>query len=201
VIAWIVWQYLHDTLQAMTGLHWTSPAGLLSGIGTLALGVAGRIAVGLAVIAGADLIWQRWNYKRQLRMTRQEVKEERRQYETPPEVRSRQRARQIVMARRRALKAVPTADVVIANPAHVAVALKYDQRSMDAPVVVAKGADFLCQTIKDIAARHGIPIVERPELARALYATVREGQAVGEALYVAVAEVLAMIYRLRKARK
>jgi flagellar biosynthesis protein FlhB len=197
----IVWNYLQDKLPAMMNLHWTSPEGVIAAIGQLSLGAMGRVVVALIVIAGADLLYQRWNHKHQLMMTRQEVKDERKQYELPGEVKGKIRSLQTALARKRIARAVPTADVVIVNPTHVAVALKYDMRLMEAPVVVAKGADFMCQTIKDIAAKHGVPIVERPELARALYASVKEGQNVPESLFVAVAEVLAMIYRLGRKRQ
>jgi len=105
---------------------------------------------------------------------------------------------QIEMARKRMLQEVPNADVVIANPTHVAVALKYDQDTMDAPRVVAKGPDILAQQIKELAREHYIPIVHRPELARALFASTEPGDVIPDALFVAVAEVLAMIYRMRK---
>ena len=200
VIGWIVWSYLCDKLASLPALHWCSPEGLLVAIGQLSMGAAGRVAVAMVAIAAADLIYQRWSFKRKMRMTRQEVKEERKQYELPVEVKVRMRAMQIAAVRKRMLRSVPTADVVIANPTHYAVALKYDPARMDAPIVVAKGADFLCQTIKDIAAKHGVPIVERPELARALYSAADEGESVPETLFVAVAEVLAMIYRVRKKR-
>lgn len=98
------------------------------------------------------------------------------------------------------LQEVPNADVVITNPTHVAVALQYNAESMDAPKMVAKGADLLCEKIKEIARAHGVPIVHRPELARAIYSAVEVGQPIPEVLFVAVAEVLAMIYRLRRRR-
>jgi flagellar biosynthesis protein FlhB len=104
------------------------------------------------------------------------------------------------MVRKRMLQAVPEADVVVTNPNHVAVALQYESASMDAPSVVAKGADHLCEKIKEIARAHRVPIVYRPELAWALYEAVDVGQVIPETLFVAVAEVLAMIYRLRQKR-
>ena len=201
VISLIAWLYIREQMPTIQNLHWSTPAGLMGTIGQLLLGAAGRITVALMVIAGADLLYQRWNHKKQLMMTKQEVKEERKNYELPMEVKSRMRAMAISMSRKRMAQAVPTADVIITNPTHYAVALKYEPGGMSAPVVVAKGADHMCQTIKEIAARHDIPIVEKPELARALYASVKEGQAVPESLFVAVAEVLAMIYRLRQKKR
>ena len=133
-------------------------------------------------------------------MTKQEVKEERKQHEVSPELKGRIRAVQIEMVRKRMLQDVPTADVIITNPTHVAVALRYDAASMGAPEMVAKGADVLCEKIKEIARAHGVPIIHRPELARAIYSAADVGQPIPEALFVAVAEVLALIYRLRRRR-
>jgi flagellar biosynthetic protein FlhB len=200
VILVIVWSYLHDKLDDCLRLRWASPEGLLCGIGRLTFGVMARIAIGLLVIGGIDMVYQKWHYRRQMRMTRQEVKEELRQHELAPELRGRIRAVQIEMFRRRMLQAVPKADVVLTNPTHVAVALKYDAATMAAPVVVAKGPDLLAEKIKEIARAHGVAVIERPELARAIYGSVEVGQTVPEVLFVAVAEVLAMIYRLRRGR-
>ena len=104
---------------------------------------------------------------------------------------------QVELATRRMMEAVPKASVVLVNPTHVAVALRYDSKTMDAPVVVAKGADHMAEKIREIATAYGVPIIRRPELARAVYASVKPGKPIPEKLYVAVAEVLAMIYRLR----
>jgi flagellar biosynthetic protein FlhB len=200
VILLVAWGYLSDRMAAVLSLSWASPAGLLVGVSGLVFGLAIRIAMAMGVIAAADMLYQRYNHRRQLRMTRQEVKEERKQHELSPEVRSHLRAVQLAATRRRMLQEVPEADVVVTNPTHYAVALRYEAASMDAPRVVAKGADVLCEKIKEIARAHAVPIVERPELARALYDTVACGQAVPEALFVAVAELLVTIYRLRRQR-
>ena len=108
------------------------------------------------------------------------------------------RAIQLEMTRRRTLDEVPNADVVLANPTHVAVAIRYDNAEMDAPTVIAKGPDLLAQQMKEVARLHGVPVVHRPELARAIYRSVDVGKGIPETLFVAVAEVLAMIYRLKK---
>ena len=120
--------------------------------------------------------------------------------EGSPEVKRRIRLLQYEMASKRMLQEVPKANVILVNPTHVAVALKYDMKKMDAPVLVAKGGDHLCEKIKEIGRAYGIPIIHRPELARSIFANVEPGQSIPEALYVAVAEVLAMIYRLRHRR-
>lgn len=201
VLLAIVWSYMKDKLPTLLMLEWAPLETTVVEISRLVLGAGSRIAVGLLGIAAADLLYQRWSFHRQMMMTRQEVKEERRQHELSPEVRGRIRSIQIAMAHRRMLQDVPKADAVIVNPTHVAVAIRYDHATMNAPVVLAKGADFLCQKIKEIAAEHNVPVVEKPELARSLYAAVDVGEAVPESLFVAVAEVLAVIYRLRGRRR
>lgn len=200
VVLTIVYYYMRDKWDTFLALHWTTPGGLVGGTGRLVFGLLARIAIGLMAIAVIDMLYQKWQYKRRLRMTRQEIKEERKQYEVSPELRGRIRAVQIEMVRKRMLQEVPKADVVVTNPTHVAVAMRYDADAMDAPQVVAKGGDLLGERIKEIARAHGVPVLHRPELARALYATVEVGQTIPETLFVAVAEVLAMIYRLRKKR-
>jgi flagellar biosynthetic protein FlhB len=192
--------YLGDKMDLLMALASASPAGSLAVALDLVLGLLVRITVALAVIAVADVLFQRWQYKRGLRMTRDEVKEERRTHEGSPLVRARRRSLHLALVNKRMLRKVPEADVVLVNPTHVAVALKYDSKTMPAPVLLAKGADLLCERIKELAREHGVPVVEKPELARTLYAGVEVGQTIPEALYVAVAEILAMIYRMRKTR-
>ena len=194
----IAWHYLGGRMGMLLSLQWSSPVGILCTIGRLVLGLGIRIGAALAAIAGVDFLYQRWNHRRQLRMTRQEVKEERKQHEVSPEVKGRVHAVQLAMARKRMLQDVPGADVVVSNPTHYAVALRYDAKEAAAPMVVAKGADFLCEKIKEIARANGVPVIEKPELARALYAAAEPGEIIPETLFVAVAEILAMIYRLRK---
>ncbi len=201
VLLLVAWYYLEARLDTIIGLQWTTAAGTLAVIGQLLLGLGGRIAASLIGIAAADMLYQKWNYTKQMRMTRQEIKEEHKEHELSPEVRSRIRAVQYAMSRKRAIQEVPTADVVVTNPTHYAVALRYEAGEMAAPQVVAKGADLLCQKIKEIAKEHHVPIIEKPELARALYKTVEPGQNVPESLFMAVAEVMAMIYRLGKNRR
>jgi flagellar biosynthetic protein FlhB len=194
----LVYSFLRGKLNEILALEWTTAEGTLVQIARLVFGLVMRIVVGLLCIAGIDWLYQRWNYKRQLRMTRREIKQERKQYEISPEFRNRIRQVQIGMARKRMLQSVPEADVVVTNPEHVAVALKYESDAMEAPQVVAKGADLLAGRIREIARANDVPIVRRPELARTLYATCEVGGFVPETLYLAVAEVLATIYRLRR---
>lgn len=194
----LVYSFVRGKLDEIVALEWTSAAGLLVAISRMVFSLVIRIIAGLLAIAGIDWLYQKWNYKRQLRMTRREIKDERKQYEVSPEYRNRIRQIQIGMARKRMLQSVPEADVVVTNPEHVAVALKYDSDEMEAPQVIAKGADLLAGRIREIARANDIPIVRRPELARTLYAGCEVGDFVPETLYLAVAEVLATIYRLRR---
>jgi len=201
VMAAIIMTYLWGRFDECLALSWATPLASLTVVMEVTFGLVARFAVAMVIIALLDVLYQRWQHRQDLRMTKHEVKEERRQHELSPEVRGRLRRMQIEIVRKRMLHEVPAADVVITNPAHVAVALKYDTEAMNAPIVTAKGADYLCEKIKEIARAHGVPIVERPELARSIYSTVEIGQAIPELLYVAVAEVLAMIYRLRQQRR
>lgn len=150
----------------------------------------------LIILAIIDWQYQRWQLNQDLRMTKHEVKDERRSSEGDPEVKARRLrlARQIAMQRLQ--HDVPKADVVVTNPTHYSVALKYDAEKMNAPRVIAKGADYLALKIRYIAAAHGVPIVERPPLARALYHHVKVGREISAEHYEAVAEVLAYVYRL-----
>ncbi|MGH8258846.1 MAG: flagellar biosynthesis protein FlhB [Steroidobacteraceae bacterium] len=168
-------------------------AAALSGRALLAL------AGSLAVIAAIDVPWQLWSHTRQLRMTRQEIRDEFKESEGSPEIKSRIRRAQQEVARRRMMQEVPKADVVVVNPTHFAVALRYDERRMRAPVVVAKGADEVAARIREVAAEHRVPVFEAPPLARALHRTVQIGGEVPASLYVAVAQVLTYVYQVRAA--
>ncbi len=201
IIGCICYVYMKDNSEAILKLRWAVPALTLSRIASLILGLLARVVVALFVIGGIDFAYQKWTHSKEMRMTKQEVKEERKQYEVSPEMKRKMRMIQIEMVRKRMLQEVPTADVVVTNPTHYAVALKYDQENMAAPLVVAKGPDKLALKIREIAKEHGVPIVERPSLARALYAAAEIGEPVPSNLFVAVAELLAMIFRLRRKRK
>ncbi len=150
-----------------------------------------------AVFAGMDFWMQRREWMKQVRLTRQEAKEEAKEREGNPQVKARIRSIQREMSRRRMMAAVRKADVIITNPTHIAIAIQYDKDKMMAPRVVAKGADFIAQKIKAIAAEAGVPTVENVPLARTLFKSVKINQYVPRALYQAVAEVLAYVYRLR----
>jgi flagellar biosynthetic protein FlhB len=153
----------------------------------------------LILIAAIDVPFQLYSHNKEMRMTRQEVREEMKQTEGRPEVKSKIRSLQQELASRRMMEDVPSADVVVTNPTHFAVALRYDQDSMDAPVVVAKGVERIALTIRRIAEENGVPRLESPPLARALHASVEIGRPIPPELYVAVAEVLAWVHRVRHA--
>jgi flagellar biosynthetic protein FlhB len=151
----------------------------------------------MCAIGALDWLWERRRFLQSIRMTKQEVKEEMRQSEGDPHVRAQLRRRRVEFMQQ-LMAAVKKADVVVTNPTHFAVALQYDETSMAAPTVVAKGQDFLAQTLKDAARDAGVPVLENPPLARALYRSVAVGKPIPPELYVAVAEVLAFVYKLKR---
>ena len=159
------------------------------------------MTAGLAylVLAGADYAWQIWSHEKQLRMTKQEVKQELKENEGDPLIKSRLRSLGRQMSRRKMFRDVVTADVVVTNPTHIAVALKYDTNISPAPIVLAMGQRKVAQRIKRLAAEAGVPVIENKPLARALFATARVGLPIPVDLYVAVAEVLAFVMRRRAA--
>ena len=154
------------------------------------------LAAVLVVLAVIDYVYQRWQHEQDLKMTKQEARQEAKDMDGDPMLKQRRRqiARQLAMQRMAA--AVPKADVIVTNPTHLSIALKYDGRMMAAPKVIAKGADHMALQIRQIAARHGVPVIERKPLARALYATVDVGQEVPPEHFAAIAEILAYVYRL-----
>ena len=165
-------------------------------LGVLAFDLALRGAIVLFLMAIADYAWQRRKWMNNLRMTKQEVKQEMRESDGDPQVKAAiRRKRQALM--NRMIAAVPKADVIVTNPTHYAVALKYDPVTMGAPIVVAKGQDLLAKRIREVAKKAGVPILEEPPLARALYAAVPVGHNIPANLFHAVAEVLAWVYALR----
>lgn len=169
-------------------------------IGTILLRILLLVGLSFVTMAIADFIFQKWKFKRDLMMTREEVKDEFRQTEGDPLVKSKIRSKQMELLRKIMLDKVPKADVVVTNPVHVAVALQYDRTRMDAPQVVAKGARLIAERIKKIAREHGVPIVENKPLAQSLYKMVEVGRTIPETLYKAVAEVLAYVYTRRQRR-
>ena len=177
------------------------PVGLImTFIAKVAFQILWRCGLLMLVLALFDYIYQRWEFMEGQKMSKQEVKDEMKQSEGDPQVKSRIRSMQMSAARQRMMQEVPKADVVITNPTHIAVALVYDQENSEAPIVVAKGAGLMAEKIKKIAREHGVPVVENKALARLLFKTVELNQMIPETLYQAVAEVLAYIYKRDGAR-
>jgi flagellar biosynthetic protein FlhB len=156
------------------------------------------VSSGLVLIALADVPFQLWNFQKKLKMTRQQVKDEFKESEGRPEVKSRLRALQQQVATRRMMEDLPSADVVITNPTHFAVALKYDDAMMGAPRVVAKGKDLVAKRIREIAAENNVPLFSAPPLARVLFRSTDIGDEIPTSLYTAVAQVLAYIFQLNE---
>ena len=149
------------------------------------------------VVGIADFIYQKYRFNEEMKMTKQEVKDEYKNTEGNPEIKGKQRQRMRDASRRRMMQDVPKADVVITNPTHLAVAVKYDAETAKAPIVLAKGEDYLAQKIRETAKEHNIEIVENKPLARMLYANVDIGEEIPPELYQAVAEILAMVYNMK----
>ena len=185
-----------DELAALVGMP---PEVFLPELGRRVLAIAQRAAAAYLVIACIDLAYQRWRHEKQLKMDKQDVKDEYKQQQLPAEVKSAQRRRAMELARARMMDAVPTADVVVTNPTHYSVALRYSADAL-APVVVAKGKDLVALRIREIAREAGVMVVPDPPLARSIHGTVEIGRMVPEELFQAVAELLAYVYRVAGSR-
>ena len=196
VAIYVLWQKLGELMSLGSEAPGAAVAHAASLAGYALLMLAGTVGL----IAAADVPWQLWQHSRQLRMSRQEVRDERKESDGSPEVKGRIRNVQRQLARRRMMQDVPKADVVVVNPTHFAVALRYDELRMRAPVLVAKGTDLIAARIREIATEHSVPIFEAPPLARALYRSAEIGGEIPGSLYVAVAQVLTYVYQLKTAR-
>lgn len=196
VIGFVVYLTLSNNYYNIMATATMSVQSGISTLGQIALAIGRQAGWAMLVIAIVDIFYQRYEFEKNLRMTKQEVREEMKRFENPF-MKSRIRARQRQMAMSRMMAAVPKADVVITNPTHFAVALRYDKEKMQAPEVVAKGERLVAQRIKDLARENRIPLYEDKPLARTLFKNVNIGQTVPIDLYQAVAEVLAFVYRLK----
>ncbi len=201
VVGLVAWQFISSHVEQF-GTLVMQP--LESGLGQLGnwlmLGV-GLLLLVVAVFAIIDFPMQRFLHKHRMRMSHQEVKQEHKESEGDPHMKGKRRARQREMAQRSSITAVPKADLVVMNPTHYAVAIRYDDASMNAPRVIAKGADLLAMKIRDVAKAHQVPVLQSPMLARALYAHAEIDDEIPSALYTAVAQVLAYVYQLKAALK
>lgn len=192
-VAFAVFQRYMDQIPSLMQL----PVGtILAFIGRVSFQICFFVCIALFLMAMLDFTYTRWQHKEDLKMTKQEVRDEQKQAEGDPKVKARIRSVQREMAKKRMMESVPGATVVITNPTHLAIALKYE-KGMPAPVVIAKGAGFIAQKIKAIASENDVPLVENKPLARAMFKAVEIGDAIPAELYQAVAEVLAYVYRLK----
>lgn len=166
----------------------------------LVVSAAGLMVLGLIIVILMDVPWQLWQHVKKLRMSKEEIKREHKESEGDPHVKGRVRSQQQAMARRRMMAKVPEADVIITNPTHYAVALRYDEKRMAAPRVIAKGTDLIALKIREIGQEHQVPLLEAPPLARVLYRHVKLDREIPAALYTAVAEVLVWAFSLKRAR-
>lgn len=198
LVGLVAFQFVRGRLETLLLALYQDPAGVFRMLSSLSLNLSLRIGAVFLGLALLDYLFQRHEHFRNLRMTRQEVKEEFKQLEGDPQLRARLRERQRKVAMQRMMQEVPRATVVITNPTELAVALRYRENEDQAPVVVAKGAGLIAGKIRELAVLHGIPLVENRAVARMLYEQVEIGREIPVELYQAVAEILALVYQLRK---
>lgn len=197
IVAYVSYSYMDGKAQTIVSLMDMDILSIAAFISITSVDLAVRICLSLLVLGAFDFAYQWWEFEKNMKMTKQEVKEELKQTEGNPEIRSRIRQKQRQLSMRRMMQEVPKADVVITNPTHLACALKYDEKVNPAPVLLAKGQDYIALRIREIAKESNIEIVENKPLARTIYETVDIGQAIPPELYQAVAEVLAFVYSLK----
>jgi flagellar biosynthetic protein FlhB len=197
VVGTVVYLFLRRRIGEAGKLWDIEPAGMSRYLATELVSGLVSIAMAMLIVAGADYLWQKFRYEQKIRMTKQEVREERKQLDGNPQIKARIRGIQRRISQSKMVEAVKAADVVITNPTHFAIALVYDRENMFAPKVVAKGADYMAQRIKQVARENGVPCVENVPLARALFKALKVGQFISRDFFNAVAEVLAYVYRLK----
>lgn len=201
IVGWVAYSALNDVLSRLMTLADSDVVTIVQFMANVSVVVGLKIGLAYFVLAAADYAFQRFEFEKSLRMTKQEVKDESKESEGDPQIKGRIRTVQRQIAYRRMMQDVPKADVVVTNPTHFAVAIKYESGKMNAPKVVAKGVDLIAQRIKDVAREHNVPIVEDKPLAQMLYKTVDIGEEIPEKLFQTVAQVLAYVYRLRESRR
>lgn len=197
-IAYVVWYVIKGQVENIPVIAALSIEQIIGFAGQLTLKILMTVGIFMAVLAAADYFFQRWELEKQMRMTKQEIKEEHKSREGDPMIKARIRRIQREMANKRMMTDVPKADVIITNPTHIAVAIQYDPMSMAAPRVIAKGADVTAERIKEIAREHGIPIMENKPLARTIFKTLKIGATIPRELFTAVAQVLSYVYKLKR---
>lgn len=197
LVGWIAWMVIMYEIDAVLALSVTPLKSGMEHLGHLLLVSFVFIVSGLIIIAAVDAPYQMWSHAKKLMMSRQDVRQESKESDGNPEIKAKIRQQQREMARRRMMSEVPTADVVVTNPTHYAVALKYSEKGNRAPIVVAKGADEVAAKIRELAMENNVVMMEAPPLARALFRHAELGDEIPETLYIAVAEVLAYVFQLR----
>lgn len=198
LIIYIAYSTLISEMSAMLNLYDMGFNQAIIYTGDLIIRLGINIGLMYLILGILDLVWQKFRLKRELRMTKQEVKDEFKQTEGNPQIKNRQKSKMREVSTQRMMKSVPEADVIITNPSHYAIAIKYDTEISDAPILIAKGADFLAKKIKEIAKENKVPIVENKALARMLYSNVDIGEEITPELYEMTAQVLAYVYSLDK---
>jgi len=198
LVGLVAYQFIRSRLEEMLLVLYLDAAGFWQAISSLTMALALRIGAVFLTLAVLDYLYQRYEHHRNLKMTRQEVKEEMKQQEGDPQMRARLRERQRKVLMQRMMQEVPRATVVITNPTELAVALRYREGEESAPVVVAKGAALVARRIRELAERHSVPLVENKAVARLLYDKVEVGGEIPVEMYQAVAEILAVVYSLRR---
>ena len=198
IVAAVAGYFIYPELSRIETLVTVDVADAAGEIQAVVIEMLAAVLAVLALLAAGDAFYQRHKFYKQLRMTKQEVKDEYKQAEGDPQVKGRLRQIRVERARRRMMQAVPKADVVITNPTHFAVALEYAPDTMDAPKLVAKGADLIARRIREVALEHDVPIVENPPVARALYATVELDEEIPPEHYKAVAEIISYVFKLKR---
>ncbi len=200
VVCWICYSVVSKRLGLLIPLLDETPFQIAAFIGLSSFEIFWKSCLAMILLSIIDYLYQRYEFEKSIKMTKQEVKEEYKQTEGDPMVKSRIRSIQREMARKRMMQEVPEADVVITNPTHLAVALKYEAKKMEAPYVVAKGAGHVAERIKKIARNANVPVIENKPVAQSLYKLVEVGQMIPEELFKAVAEIFAYVYRLKGKR-
>jgi len=201
IVGTIVYFTFRGRIEEIILLMSLEPLGLLGAVAQLVATVWWRIALAMVLLGAADYAYQRWQHLQELRMTHQEAREETKELEGDPHIKRRVRQLQRQIASQRMMADVPTADVIITNPTHYAVALRYDMQNMDSPVVVAKGQRLVAQRVREVGEEHDVPIVQDPPLARTLFRTVEVGASIPGSVFRAVAEVLSYVYRIDRRRE
>ena len=201
ILGWVIYSILKTEIPQMTRLYDMSVENALEQTGSIVMSIVKKTVIAFAFVGGADYFYQWWEYEKNLRMSKQEIKDEFKQMEGDPQIKGRQRSIAQQRARRRMMQQVPQADVVIRNPTHYAIAVQYDRKADRAPRVVAKGADQLALRIVKVAEENGVYITENKPLARALFEAVEVDAEIPEKFYQPIAQLLAFVYNLKKTRQ